>query len=205
MKKSLTILFLATVLMTSGARAADKIAYVDLQEVFRRFYKTQLAADQVRQQAEDIKLERDDLNEEVADMKKEIEALRTDSRDDTLSEEVRENKRNLLEEKLVELQKKEQDGIEFEKLRMKQRDQQKKRMNVKLLDEIYETVINYAKMERFTAVVDRSSQSRNGTPSILYVSPEVDITADILEVMNEGRKGTNVAEPEFKVKKKAGE
>ncbi|MEE9369795.1 MAG: OmpH family outer membrane protein [Pontiella sp.] len=202
MTKILTTLFLAGVLLTGSARAADEIAFVDLQEVFKRFYKTQLAQDQIRQQADDIKAEREEIEEEVNVMKEEIDVLRTDSRDDTLSDEVRENKRNQLEEKLVELQKKEQDMIEFEKLRMQQMEQQNTRMTKKLFDEIYETVINYSKMEGFSAVIDRSAQSRIGTDAVLYVSPQVDITADVLAVMNEGREGTKVAEPEFKVKEK---
>ncbi len=199
MKMILKTLILSVALMAGSAQAADEVAYVDLQEVFKRFYKTQLAQDQIRQQADNIKMERDEIEEEVTVMKEEIEVLRADSRDETLSDEVRDNKRDQLEEKLVKLQKKEQDMTDFEKLRMQQMEQQNTRMTKKLFDEIYDIVINYAKAQGFSAVIDRSAQSRIRTGVVLYVSPQVDITADVLAVMNEGREGTRQAAPEFKV------
>jgi Skp family chaperone for outer membrane proteins len=205
MKKTLTALFITMVLLIGTARAADEIAFLDLQEVFKQFYKTQLAQDQIRQQADDIKMEREEIEAEVKVMKDEIEILRADSRDSTLSEEVRDNKRNQLEEKLVELQKKEQDMIDFEKLRMQQMEQQNTRMTKKLFDEIHEVIIQYGKAQGYSAVIDRSAQSRIGTDSVLYTSPKLDITADVLAVLNEGRESTKSSDPEFKVEEKEGE
>jgi len=45
----------ASILWTSTALAGDGIVFVDLQEVFKRFYKTQLAQDQLRQQSADTR------------------------------------------------------------------------------------------------------------------------------------------------------
>ncbi|MDF7823857.1 OmpH family outer membrane protein [Pontiellaceae bacterium B12227] len=199
MKKIVPALLISAFLFLGTARAADEIAFVDLQEVFKQFYKTQLAQDQIRQQADDIKMEREEIEEEVKVMKEEIEVLRADSRDKTLSEDVRANKRDQLEEKLVNLQKKEQDMIDFEKLRMQQMEQQNTRMTKKLFDEIHEVVIQHAKAKGYATVIDRSSKSRIGTDIILYTSPKVDITAQVLAELNEGRGSTKVESPEFKV------
>ena len=124
MTKYFPALILGLLLTAAGARAEGEIAFIDLGEVFKQFYKTQLAQDQIRQQADDIKREREEIEEEVKVMKEEIEDLRADSRDEELSEDVRRNKRDQLEEKLVALQKKEQDMIDFEKLRREQMNQQ---------------------------------------------------------------------------------
>lgn len=199
MKRLFPALFLALMLPLASVQAADEIAYVDLQEVFKQFYKTQLAQDQIRQQADDIKLEREEIEVEVNKMKDEIEILRTDSRDETFTEAERENKRDLLEEKLVELQKKETDMAEFEKLRMEQMEQQNTRMTKKLFDEIHEVIIQHAKAAGYSAVVDRSAQSRIGSEVVLYTSPKVDITADVLEILNKGRGVTKKVAPEFEV------
>jgi len=198
MKRFFPIL-MAAALAAGTVRAADEIVFIDLQEVFKQFYKTQLAQDQIRQQIDDIKMERDEIEKEVSVLKKEIEDLRTDSRDETLSEEIRANKRDLLEEKLVALQKKETEMADFEKLRMQQIDQQNQRMTKKLFDEIHEAVINHAKSKSYAAVVDRSAQSRIGTDLVLYTSPKVDITANVLAVLNEGREKTLVEQPALKV------
>ncbi len=186
MKSFLTMLA-ALFLAVGSVQAADEIVFIDLQEVFKQYYKTQLAQDQIRQQADDIKMERDEMETEVESLKAEIEELRTDARDEALSEEMRANKRDLLEEKLVALQKKEQEMADFEKLRMEQLESQNQRMTKKLFDEIHDAVISYAKMQGYAAVVDRSSQSRIGTDTVLFASVKFDITANVLEVLNEGR------------------
>lgn len=205
MKKTFTALIVIAFMLLGTARAAEDIAFIDMAEVFKQFYKTQLAQDQIRQQADDIKMEREEIEDEVKVMKEEIEVLRTDSRDETLSEDVRDNKRDQLEEKLVELQKKEQDMIDFEKLRRQQMEQQNTRMTKKLFDEIHEVIVQYAKAQGFDAVIDRSAQSRIGTDLVLYTSPKVDVTADVLAVLNEGRESTKEVEPEFKVETKVEE
>ncbi len=190
MKKFIPALLFAAVLFAGNARAAGDIVFVDLQEVFKRFYKTQLAQDQIRQQADDIKLERETMEDDIKEMKEELEILRTDSRDETLSEEIRESKRDQLEEKLVELQRKELEMNEFEKLRMQQLEQQNKRMSIKLFDEIHEVIIAYSKEKGFIGVIDRSAQSRAGMQVVLYATSKEDITAEVLVVLNEGREDT---------------
>lgn len=205
MKRLFAAFSLTCFLMLGSAHAADEIAFVDLQEVFKQFYKTQLAQDQIRQQADDIKMERDEIEAEIKVMKDEVETLREESRDELRSEEVRQNKRDQLEEKLVELQTKETDMNDFEKLRMEQMEQQNTRMTKKLFDEIHEVIIQYAKAQGFSSVIDRSAQSRIGTEMILYTSPKVDITADILAVLNEGREPTKEGDAEFAVETKGEE
>jgi Skp family chaperone for outer membrane proteins len=199
MKRVFSLLFMAAFLMAGAVQAEDQIAFVDIQEVFKRFYKYQLAQDQIRQQADDIKMERDQIEEEVTAIKEEIEVLRTDSRDDTLSEEVRANKRDLLEEKLVDLQTKEQEMADFEKLRMQQMEQQNIRMTKQLFDEIHEAVINYAKVKGYLGVIDRSAQSRIGTDIVLFARPSADITAEVLAVLNEGREELKTDAPVLQV------
>ncbi len=186
MKRFFSTLFLS-VCLAGGVRAADEVVYIDLQEVFKEFYKTKLAQDQIRQQQADIKLERGEMEDEVKVMKEEIDVLRSDARDETLSEEIRGGKRNQLEEKLVELQKKEQEMIEFEKLRTQQLEQQNSRMTKKIFDEIRDAIVNFSKAKGYASVVDRSAQSRIGTEVVLYASPKMDITADVLAALNEGR------------------
>ena len=72
-------------------------------------------------------------------------------------------------------------------------------MTAKIFDEIHASVITYSKAQGYIAVIDRSAKSRMGTDTILYVSPKVDIMADVLAVLNEGREGTRKVGPEFNV------
>ena len=190
-------MLLAACLMAGGVRAEDRIAFVDIQELFKSFYKTQLAQDQIRQQADDIKMERDELEEGITVIKEEVEVLRADSRDETLSTEVRQGKREQLEEKLVNLMTKEREMAEFEKLRKEQLEKQNARMTRTLFDEIHEAVILYGKAQGYASVIDRSGQSRRGTEVVLYTDPDVDITADVLAVLNEDREGFTADDSEL--------
>lgn len=199
MKKFLPLLLLSACLMAGSAHAADDIVFIDLTEVFKNFYKTRLAQDQVQQQTADVKMEREIMEAEVKEMRDEIEILRTDSRDDTLSEEVRGNKRNQLEEKLVELQKRDQEIIDYAKLRQQQLEQQNARMSRKLFDEIHEVINDYAKEKGYTGVIDRAAQSRSGTQTVLYVDQKADITADLLLVLNEGHEELETEDPSMNV------
>lgn len=194
MKKHFPLLLLVFTLIAGGAYAAGELVFVDAQEVFKRFYKTELAQDQIRQQADDIKLEREAMEVEVKELKEEVETLRTDSRDETLSEEIRQGKREKLEEKLVELQQKEQEMTEYEKLRIQQLEQQNSRMTKKLFDEIHEAVTIYAKEKDFAGVIDRSTQSPIGLDLVLFSNPKQDITSDILTALNEGHEKPMVGE-----------
>jgi Skp family chaperone for outer membrane proteins len=197
MKRVLSSLLVAALLIVGGARAEDRIVFVDVQELFKSFYKTQLAQDQIRQQADDIKMEREELEEGITALKEEVEALRADSRDETLSAEVRQGKREQLEEKLVNVMAKEREMAEFEKLRREQLEKQNARMTRTLFDEIQEAIVLYAKAEGYASVIDRSAQSRRGTEVVLYTDADVDITADVLAVLNEGREGFQTDESDL--------
>jgi Skp family chaperone for outer membrane proteins len=196
MKMHFPTLLLTAVLAAFAAQGAGDIVFIDAQEVFKRFYKTQLAQDQIRQQADDIKLEREAMEADLNVLKEEVEQLRADSRDETLSEDIRQNKRDLLEEKLVELQKNEQEMIDYEKLRIQQLEQQNARMTKKLFDEIHEAVILYSKEMGYAGVIDRSAQARSGLlPVVLYADSKEDITVDVITILNEGHEITEVEEP----------
>jgi Skp family chaperone for outer membrane proteins len=195
MTKHFSVILLVALFSTAGTFAAGSIVFIDAQEVFKQFYKTQLAQDQIRQQADDIKLERAAMEVDLNLLKEEVEVLRTDARDSTLSLEIRQSKRDKLEEKLVELQTNEQEMLEYEKLRVTQLEQQNTRMTRKLFDEIHEAVILFSKEKGYAGVIDRSAQGRNGLELVLYTNPREDITEQMIAILNEGSPVTKTQEP----------
>ena len=184
MKKYIGIV--TVILISHVGWSESQIVFVDMQDLFTRFYKTQLAQDQIRQQADEMKLEQDIMKDNIEEIRSNVEQLRADSRDAMLSEEVRSNKRVLMEEQLIEMQRLEQEMNEYEKLRTQQIDEQNTRMTKKLFDEIQNQIITYSKAQGFDAVVDRVAQSRIGINVIAYVNPNVDITEAVLKNLNEG-------------------
>ena len=179
------IVFFVYFLISLSTFSESKIAFADLQEIFRGFYKTQLAQDQILQQAEEVKLERELMLDDVEVIRLEVEELREESRDERLSNEARTNKRLQLEDKLIEMQKLQKEVVEYEKLRSKQIDEQNNRMQNKLLDEIQNAIVEFAKENSYEAIIDRSSKSGNtGTDNILFVGSRNDVTLSILDRLN---------------------
>lgn len=186
MKKLLVTALLLMGLSTAHSFAESNVVFVDLQEVFKQFYKTQIALDQIKQQSSDIQLEQSMMQDTIQELKDEIEALRADARDQTLSAEIREGKQIQLEEVLVKLQKTENEMKEFVQLRSKQLEKQNTRMSRKLFDEINESIIAYAKKHGLDGVIDSSAQGRSGTRVCLFIQPQLDVTSDILASLNKG-------------------
>lgn len=188
MNKFLTIFMVLVMGAAISVQAAEKIVFVDLEQLFTLYYKTELAQNQIKEQAADIKYERENMEEEIVELRSEVERLRAEARDEVFTEEVRESKRNQFEEKLVKMQSLNQELVQYEKLRTEQLEQQKARMSRKLFDEIHEAITTYAREKGYVAVIDRSSQSRAATQVVMYVDRQYDITAELLVVLNAGQK-----------------
>lgn len=163
-----------------------KTGFVNLRELFEGFYKTELAQDQINQQIEEVSFERELRLEDISQIREEIENLRSESRDEKLSEEARKNKRLQLEDRLIEMQTVQKELRDFETLRKKQIDEQNKRMQKGLLDEIQAEIIKYGDEKGYDVIIDRSAKSSLGTEIVLFVGLRSDVTAFILERLNKG-------------------
>jgi Skp family chaperone for outer membrane proteins len=185
MKKFL-LLSAALCLFAGSAVAADRIVFIDLEKVFNEFYKTQLAKSKVEVQQKDIDAERQIMVDEMTALSTETDALKKEARDMTLADEIRDSKRMLYEEKLLELRTKQKEIEEFASRRQQQLQLQVSRMSQTIMDEIRQTVVEYAKKEGFMAVIDNSSR-RAAIGVFIYTHPDVEITDAILASLNSKR------------------
>jgi len=193
--KKLRSLFVITLLLvgTVGAQqpdifsaARDRIVFIDLERVFNGFYKTQLAKSKVEVQTKDIEVEKQVMVDEMTAIDEEVDMLKKEARDTTLTEEIRDSKRILYEEQLLELRKKQKEIEEFAGRRQQQLQLQVTRMSQKVMDEIRQTVIDYAKEQGLMAVIDSSSR-RAAIGVFIYTHSDVDITETVLNVLNSKR------------------
>lgn len=186
MKKKLFSLFLLLSLAASAVQAAENIVFIDLERVFNDFYKTQLAKSKVEVQQDDIEAERQIMVDEMTRLSDEVDELRREARDLTLSEEIRDGKRLLYEERLIELRAQQKAVEEFTARRTEQLQLQVSRMSQKIMDEIRQEVVEYAKQEGIRAVID-SSNRQAAVGVFLYTHPDVEITELILNRINSKR------------------
>lgn len=185
MKKFL-LLTLSALCLAAAAPAAEQIVFIDLERTFNEFYKTELAKSKVELQQRDIQEERQVMVDELTAISEEVDILKKEARDVTLTEEIRDGKRLLYEERLLEMRAKQNEIEEFTQRRQQQLQMQVSRMSQSVMDEIREAVIEYAKLEGFDAVIDKSNR-KAAVGVFIYTHPELDITDQVLTFLNSRR------------------
>ncbi|MDH3345820.1 MAG: OmpH family outer membrane protein, partial [Kiritimatiellaceae bacterium] len=177
------------VFLAGAASAADQIVFIDLERAFNEFYKTKLAKSKVGIQREDMEKEKSIRVDEMTVINEEVDSLKKEARDMTLTQEVRDEKRILYEERLLDLRAAQKEIDEFVERREKQLQLQVSRMSQTIMDEISQTVIEYAKQEGILSVID-SSKRQAAFGVFMYTHPDVDITEIILTLLNSKRPNT---------------
>jgi Skp family chaperone for outer membrane proteins len=163
-----------------------EIVFVNLERVFNEFYKTQLAKSRMELQKKDVEIEKQLLVDEMTFISEEVDVLKKEARDNTLPVEIRNSKRLLYEDRLIELREKQKEGEEFSARRQKQMQVQVTRMSQKIMDEIRRAIVDYSKQEGLMAVLD--SSNRNSAVGVfLYTHQDVDISNQILQALNSER------------------
>ena len=180
------------------AQQEIRIASVDLDKAFNEFYKTKLADAQLKQQAEEFKTERKKHVDEFKRMQDDFDTLREEAQNTALNEEDRAQKKAEAEEKLVESREQESKIRRFDESRQKQLDEQSRRMETRLVDEIQEAVRTLARKENLSLVLDTSAKSRNGIPVVAYTDGKRDITNLLIDELNKGKTSLDALPPELK-------
>ena len=175
-------------LAVGGARAAEThIVFVNMDRIFNEFYKTRLADTQLKEQGSQVMDERKKLQSDFEKLQGAFNKLRDDAQNTALTEEVRAQRRTAAEEKLVEVRDFEGKVRRFDETRRKQMEDQSRRMRKRIVDEIRDTIQTYARNQMYSAVLDVSGQTLNGIETVLYTEPRMDITGEIIDVLNRGR------------------
>ncbi len=162
----------------------EGIVTVDMDKLFNKYFKTGLADSQLKEQADEFNEERRDLVEKYDTMQADFQKLREEAQNTALSEDVRNKKRDEAEDLLLTVREQEQKIRRMEQQRRKQLEEQQQRMRKRIVDEINETITAYAKEQNYLAVIDSSGQSLNGVSVVIYASGKLDITEEVLKLLN---------------------
>ena len=191
MKKRILFGLALTGLMAGMAGAADlKVAVVDTARILKEYYKTDLAEAHIQQQLDDFSAERDKLMAQHKKMKQDFETLRTEAQNKALTEEAREKKKELAEEKLSAV-------IEFENTirdkaasRKKELEGEGRKIQGELAKSIKAAITSCSKKDGYTLVLADGGLLGNGLESVLYVEPKMDITDEVLKILNADKPAT---------------
>lgn len=169
------------------ANAADlKIATVDLQKVFEKYYKTVRSTTALKQEAADMQKERQDMIDAAKKQDSELQKLMEKADDQAVSDQERAKSKKAAAEKLTEVQTAEQyikkyDNISGAKLREKERQRRDE-----IVKEIRTVLEADAKAGGYTLVLDVSGESANMAPVVLYSNGANDLTDNLIKELNAG-------------------
>lgn len=182
--KKITLLIVVLSLLTGYSSASDKIGFVDLEQVFNEFYKTKQAKSRIEAQQQDIRDEQKVMEDEIITLSNAADTLKKEARDSVLTEEIRDSKRLLYEERLLELRAKQKEVEAFVSRRQQQLQTQSVRMSELIREEIRHTIVEYATGEGYLAVLEDSSRRPTGLGGVIYTHPSIEITEPVLNILN---------------------
>ena len=178
-------LLLAAVLsLQAAAPKGERIAVVNMETVFRQYFKSRIAADTLRQQSEVyrtyIMAEQDKLRE----VEKEMNAARDAAQNLALSAAERESKKQLFEAKEKELRQKKAALNRYMVERNRTLSNVEKNKRQEILADIRAEAAKQAVSGGYNFVLDSSGMTTSGIPAVLYAPPTADLTAKILKSLN---------------------
>jgi Skp family chaperone for outer membrane proteins len=124
------------------------------------------------------------MQDELKKQEKEFEVLREAAQNRALKDDVRQQKLEESEDKLIELKESEQKVVTFFEEQQQALREQSMRMRKRLLDEIEEAITIYARGQGLMLVVDSGVGVAEMRKMVVFSDKSIDISAAIIEILN---------------------
>lgn len=193
MKKLLCLAAVSCMVFAFGAdkpKMTDfmqRIAVVDMDRLFREYYKTKIVEANLKRQADIYRDYALKLQEEIKRLQAEFIELRDASLNVVLTDATRESKRLKAMEKYRELNAKEGELKDYNREKQAQMRDDQDTQRTKILNDIRTVAKNQAVLAGYNFVLDKNALSVSGLPVIIYAQPAADITEPVLKELNAGR------------------
>lgn len=179
-----TFIFTAVWLCGSVGAADLKIGTIDLQKVFSKYYKTELANAAIQDEVAGLQKDNKSLIEEhtkaVDDYKKALD----EANNQAVSADEREKRKKEAEGKLIKINDLRQTIDQFEKTAKSNIEEKLRQSREKIIKEIREVIATQSKTAGMTMVFDSSTSELGRLPVVLYTNGTNDLTDDILAQLN---------------------
>lgn len=192
-RKVFLLLLFAAVFVTIESAAA-KIAVVDLEKIFREFYKSRIAEDAIKQQASAYRKYADRLNVELQELLRTAQSARSTALNIALSPAEKQKAEQIAEEKNKAARAKEAEIKLF--IQERTRDMRRLEMvkRAEILNEIRAEIRKRAAAEGYDFVFDCSGRTMNDQPTVLHYPEKNNITNSVIRELNRTRTQTQSPE-----------
>ncbi len=179
-----TLIAAAALGMVSAAHAELKVATVDVQQVFKDYYKTHEAQKELDNVKKDVEAENASRLEKVQAIEKELQDMKKRAEDPSLSDKA---KKDLAEQ----FQLKQNEGIALEKSRREFVERKTRSLNESMtmktraiVEDIDKVTSAKATAGKFDLVLDKSATGLSQTKVFLHTNPSMDITDAVKKELN---------------------
>lgn len=189
MRFTRTILISAfTAIAVTGSAIAQeaklKIATVDMQELFKQYYRTNEAQKKINIERARIQKENNERLGHIKEINENLEKVQKELEDPSIADS---KKQNLFKDWKLQ----QQEGISLDRERREFLKRRTNALNDKMvqsmkgiLEEIRQLVEERAKTDNYDYVFDKSGLSTSQVPFLLYTKDATDITAALLKDLN---------------------
>ncbi|MBS1370261.1 MAG: OmpH family outer membrane protein [Lentisphaeria bacterium] len=183
------LFLLAVLVFASFAAMAEtqRFAVVNLEKVFREYYKSRIAEDAIKQQAEVYRNYLVKQNSQLIQLRREAEKLRTDAQNPALVEADRTKvgTEAVIKAREVAAREAELQLYAAERTKTMREIEQKKREEI--MADIRSEVDRRATAEGFNFVFDSSGRTLNEQPLVLRFPASCDLTEAVIRELNRSK------------------
>lgn len=184
MIKAFSVLLLGC-LLSASAWAQGRLATIDLDKVFKKYFKTQQADAIMKDRQAEAEKELKGMLDDRKKATDEYQNMLNDANNQALSQEERDKRKKSAEDKLKSIRDTEDTIRQYQASAQTRLQEQSQRMRANLLDEIRNTITAKAKAGNYTMVIDVSAETVNRTPFVLYNNDDSnDLTQGVLDQLN---------------------
>jgi len=165
-------------------RSQLRIATVDMQELFKQYYRTNEAQKQINVERARIQKDNNERLARIRELESSLSSLRKQLDDPSYNESKK-------QKIFADWQMQQQEGIALDRERREFLQRRNQALNEKMvqrmkgiLEEIRKLVEEQAKVENYDFVFDKSGLSTSQVPFLLYTKDATDITAGLLKNLN---------------------
>jgi Skp family chaperone for outer membrane proteins len=195
MKKllSLTLVSLLVLPIAAWAQGTLKIGTVDMNKTFRDYNKTKDAEAKINDAKNQAKKEYDERADSYKKALDDINNLNKQLEAPALSADAKAAKAKERDDKIANIKNMEREITEFRQTRERQLQEQALRMREGIVKEITDVVMERVKANNLDLVFDKSGNSLNGVPVLMYSRDNVDFTNDVISALNKPGRASSVS------------
>jgi outer membrane protein len=196
MKKTLFLTLASLLVLPIAVRAQGlKIGTVDMNKTFREYNKTKDAEAKINDAKNQAKKEYDERADAYKKALDDVNNLNKQLEAPALSADAKAQKAKERDDKISNIKNMEREITEFRQTRERQLQEQALRMREGIVKEITDVVNDHVKSNNLDLVFDKSGNSLNGVPVLMFSQPTVDFTDQVIKVLNTPGRASSVTLP----------